>query len=291
MKTRLYVGRVKYSGKYLKSFKLSTRDLFVELKEYDKKYEEYVQPLIAYYAGADEILVSTLQVKNIVKKGEYIMGIFGGEEKKGKETYAGLVVTDKKYDPILDRLYIKLYRMNEFIEVSTRIFNKYRCNIYKLIYRGCVHPFIVSCIYDILLSRKGKDSLKEFIKSIIIENENRLLETEKRKLEILQKELIQPDYIKTLIPKRYYVIYRCQRTFSAVVFSPNTDSFIVESHLAYIDCDNEADKAYFYAAALNYLAYKAIQLKRSFIRDQFARPIKALIGAELTWKNFVERCI
>jgi len=139
-----------------------------------------------------------------------------------------------------------------------------------------------------LLSKKGNEGLRGFLKAVLILNENELSVEDKKKLEKLIEEVVQPQQLKTLTKNQYYVIYRCQRTFTSSAFNPTDDLYIAESHLAYIDCDEE-DKAYFYAAVLNYLAYKAIKLKRPFVRDQFARPIKALIGAELTWRNFIER--
>lgn len=289
MKIKLYVAKVNFQGKYSKSLKLSTGDVSVELEEYDKKYVEYIQPLIAYYSSNDSLLVGTLQVKDIIKKGEYIMGIFGGEEKKGKEVYAGLVVTDMKFNNVSMEYRIKLYRMDNYVKVPLNIFKQYSCKIYKLIYRGCIHPFNISCTYDIVLSKQGKEKLKKFLNQILLLNEDRLSSDDRRKLEKLREEVIQPDTLKTLVIGKYYVVYRCQRTFSASAFIPKLSSFIVESHLAYIDCGNEEFKAYFYAAALNYLAYKAIKLGKAFVRDQFARPIYALVGAELTWKNFMER--
>lgn len=289
MKVKLYVAEVKYTGRYSKSFRLSAGDIFIELKEYSKNYKEYVQPLIAYYADSDALLTAALQVKEIVKQGEYIRGIFGGEEKKGKETYAGLVITDLEFDSTSNEYHIKLYRMDNFVRVPLTTFKQYGCEIYKLIYRGCVHPFNLSCIYDIILSRRDESKLKEFLNEVLILNEQRLPEDDKRKLEKLREEAIQPDNVKTLNQGKYYVIYRCQRTFSATVFIPDDRSYIAESHLAYVDCGEEENKAYFYASALNYLAYKAIKLQKSFVRDQFARPIHGLIGAELTWTSFMEK--
>jgi len=290
MKVNLYTANVKFKGKrYSKSYRLSTGDIIVELYEYQKSYDEYVQPLISYYSENEQVLARALNVKDIIKKGEYIMGIFGGEEKRGKETYAGLVVVSESYDKDMDKCILRLYRMDSSIDAPHDLFEKYDCGIFNLIYRGCIHPFNISCIYRVLLSKGGSENLKKFLQEVLILNEDRLAEDNVRKLEILIKEVVQPREPKFLDKGMNYVIYRGKRTFSAIAFKPKENNYILDSSVASIDCSDEEDKAYFYAAVLNYLAYKAIQLRRPFIRDQYARPIRAIIGAELTWNIVSER--
>jgi len=145
MKVKLYTARVRFIGKrYSKSLKLSTGDVSIELSEYMKNYHDYVQPLITYYTESEASLANALQVKSIVKKGEYIMGIFGGEEKRGKEIYAGLVIADEKYNEDFDEYYLKFYRMGTLVKVPSNIFKKYSCGFYNLIYRGC-HVYTGFC--------------------------------------------------------------------------------------------------------------------------------------------------
>lgn len=293
MKTRFFKAKVNVNvNKYSKSLRLFTGEVTIDLEEHDINYDEYVGPLMSYYSGSNLLLETALQVSEIVRKGEYIMGIFGGEKKKGAQKYAGLVLTDIKLNRSTGEYIIKLYGIDQHIYIPLYLLKKYRCDIYKLIYRGQLHPFCILDLYNIILSRLGGKALKDFLKDVleIDDNQRRINPINKEKIERLREELIQPSRIKPLIAGNYYVIYRCQGTFSAAVFVPDKNNYIAESHLAYINCGKSAEKAYYYAAALNYLAYyKAIRLGGGFARDQFARPIYALINAELTWRYFRER--
>ncbi|MEM4775988.1 MAG: hypothetical protein QXZ55_02190, partial [Pyrobaculum sp.] len=55
-------------------------------------------------------------------------------------------------------------------------------------------------------------------------------------------------------------------------------------HIGYIVCSSD-EQAYYYAAVLNYLAYKVMEYGRTFIRHQSVRPLIAIITAGLSWKN------
>ena len=155
MDVKLYRAKVEYEKSYSKNLKLSTGDISIALEEYPKSYEEYIQPLKAYFFGDSSEIAKLLGVKKVVRKGEYIMGIFGGEKKKGKREYAGLVVTSYSYDGVSKVWYVKLYGLDKYVEVPDSVMNKYGVRFYKLIYRGDVHPFSIAKFYDILLSGSG----------------------------------------------------------------------------------------------------------------------------------------
>lgn len=276
-------------GRYSKSLRLSTGGISIDLEDYHKNYEEYVKPLIGYYLVDPASLKQALQVEKIVKMGDYIRGIFGGEAKKGKKRYAGLTITGMRSDETGNEYIVRFSEMKQDVHVPQHLLRKYRADFFKLIYIGCIHPFNVSCMYDILLSRMNEDNLKKLLSEVLTINENKLTASEVDKLKMLVDELVQPSSIKTLKPGNAYVIYRCSRTFSAVVFIPDAENYIAHSTVAYIDCGKMREKAYFYASALNYLAYKAIKTGRSFVRDQYARPVNALVDADLTWTSFEER--
>ena len=291
MDVKLYRAKVEYGKSYSKSLKLSTGDISITLEEYPKSYEEYVQPLKAYFSEDSSEIAKLLGVRKVVRKGEYIMGIFGGEKKKGKKEYAGLVTTSCSYDEVSKVWHVKLYRLDKHVEIPDSVMDKYGVRFYKLIYRGDVHPFSIAKFYNILLSgsKDGNKKLKDFIKEVIVLNQSRLSKDEIDKLNTLADEVIQPAGLQTLQKDKYYVIYRGKRTFSACVFKSPSDEYVVDSSLSYIDCGDEKSRAYFYTATLNYLAYKAIEAGRSFVRDQYGKPIQALIAAELTWDVFKER--
>jgi hypothetical protein len=136
-----------------------------------------------------------------------------------------------------------------------------------------------------LLSQDGEEKLKSFLLKALESNERRISDAETyTKIKKLIGELKQPDKITTLNTNRYYVLYRCDRAFTAFTFKPTSNKFIAESHVSYVECPNE-DVAYYYSAILNYLAFKVVELGRSFLRHQFARPLHAICIAGLSWKG------
>ena len=96
-----------------------------------------------------------------------------------------------------------------------------------------------------------------------------------------------------MVSKKYYVIYRCIRTFASIVLTPkkirNISSdekynIVIYDKCSYLAIENEL-KAYYYSAILNYLIYKVIEIGGAFERNQFARPLIAILKANLEWKN------
>ena len=253
------------------------KDLLKE-EELKLSYDDYIAPMIIWTTANTERIARELSVLRVVPKGGYIMGLFGGEKKKGKHKYAGLIV--KQYDKKNEEVSIKLCNLTKSYNVQIDLMDEYGVDVYKIYYRGLVNPF--SCrTYNVLLSKKGDEYLKKFLKAFVEYNRNKML----------QKDL---DYLNTLITElkasidifnenHYYVIYRCQRTFSACVPTDLTKA-VSTSNIAYLECENQ-DQAYYYAGVLNYLAYKVIESRRSFIRDQYARPVIAIIVAGLSWKT------
>jgi hypothetical protein len=104
-------------------------------------------------------------------------------------------------------------------------------------------------------------------------------------LQKLIDELKQPK-IEILKPGMHYVIYRADGVFAASTYTP-TGNTVSESHIAYVECKEE-EKAYYYAAVLNYLAHKVVTSGRSYARHQFARPLLAIYIAGLRW-DYVDR--
>lgn len=108
---------------------------------------------------------------------------------------------------------------------------------------------------------------------------------DREKIEVLLTEVQFPAKLQIFQEKKWYVLFRDNRTFSSVVISPNSDRWITESHMAYLDCGENPEKAFYYSAVLNYLAYKTLKLGMGFVRDQFSRPILAIIDAGLSWNE------
>ncbi len=287
MKTSLFKAKVSIKGKrYSRSLRISTYDINIVLEDYGKNYNEYVEPAIIYYSEDNSALSYKLSVINVIGMGEYLRGILGGERKKGTKRYAGLVVLDENIESDGRIVCIKLWNIDSIIKIPS---SKYYSHLYNLLYADSVHPFYISYTYKILLSDRGARDLRNFIEEIISSNEDSLSKTDREKLKTLIKEIQQPNKLSTLVKGRYYVVFRSKSTFSASTFIPDHDRYLIYSNLGLIDCGFEKDKAYYYTAVLNYLAYKVILLKRSFVRDQYLRPLIAIVESGLTWNNILSR--
>jgi predicted transport protein len=160
----------------------------------------------------------------------------------------------------------------------------YGVNVYKTVYEGEINPFKLRRYINVLLSQRGEKYLKMFFKNAIILNSRSISSSTARMVAKLLDEVKQPSNVTPLSTSKYYVIYRCDRAFTALALKPPDDNLVVESHVAYAECRSE-NVAYYYAAVLNYLAFKVLESERSFIRHQFARPLFATYIAGLAWKE------
>ena len=122
--------------------------------------------------------------------------------------------------------------------------------------------------------------------------ESALEEDKENILELIQ-ELKQPKKLRFIDGNKYYVIYRRMRTFTSFVLTPYlirrisnnlVHKLVVSDTCSYIIFENEL-KAYYYSAILNYLVYKVIEKRGVFERDQFIRPLIAILRAGLEWKE------
>jgi hypothetical protein len=280
-----YSMNVKWAGSYSRALHLSDVKCSIERVE---NYGDYIVRVMAYTKTSSEAIKEKLGVQTVVPKADYIMGLFGGEKKKEAKRYAGLVFQIiGSYDKTAGQFSIRLSRTRTAIRISDYFLKPYWK---KLIYRGEVFPFHLNGVHDILLSSEGEEKLKGFLRNRIID---KLSEDDKKNVESLIQEAKQPEKPRFLEKGKYYVIYRCTRTFASLVLSPQmlqkisdngTFNVVIESHCSFISSD-EQSKAYYYAAVLNYLAYKVTENEGAFERDQFLRPLIAILHAGMEWKG------
>jgi hypothetical protein len=271
--------------RYSKDLRLDEIRGFLIINPYGKDYDKYIEPGLLYFTEDIDELKRELGVNEIVPKGLYIMGIYGGEKKKGQVKYAGLALEQYSIGHAVFRF--KLFNTKDELIVPLDLMERYGVGIYRMVYEGEINPFRLNKHVDILLSRGGEQSLKQFLKEALELNSRNISDDTQKKVEGLINELKQPDSIRTLNSNKYYVVYRCDRAFTACVIKPEGDNVLVESHVSYVECENE-DMAYYYSAVLNYLAFKVIELKRGFNRHQFARPLFAIYIAGLSWNDLDE---
>jgi hypothetical protein len=279
-----YPMNVKFKEGYSKALHLSNVECRLEEEE---DYENYMEKVIIYTKIPSKAIEEKLGVEEAVPKGDYIMGLFGGEERKEAKRYAGLVFDALEYDKIAEQYSIRLHRTNTLLRLPKYFLDP--C-WKKLIYRGEVFPFYLNGVYSVLLSSKGREDLRNFLREWVLE---KVLEEDKGKVKLLIEEFKQPERLKMLKESRYYVIYRRTRTFASVVLDPvtigklsdNTEhGIVVSDNCSYIAMEYET-KAYYYSAILNYLAHKVTEKKGAFERDQFLRPLIAILRANLEWRG------
>ncbi len=271
--------------RYSKDLTYENVEQCLKIDPFNKTYDEYIEPTLLYFAEDSNKLAKALCVDRIVPKGLYIMGIYGGEKKKGAEEYAGLVL--QQFRRKNNEFILQLYNTRKTLEVPERVLRDYGVGVFETVYVGEINPFKLQRLLPVILSNGGEKSMKEFLKYIVKAFERDLPKEDINKINALAEELKQPDKIEVLNQKKYYVLYRGDRAFSATVFVPNSDKCIVESHVGYVEVNDESI-AYYYAALLNYLAYKVVESGKSFNRHQFARPLQALYVAGLSWHNVDE---
>jgi hypothetical protein len=283
LKAKLFVASVHVENDYSKSMKLESQpgsQVSVTLRKFNIGYEEYLNPIKNYHSKNVGNLEHRLSVVSFESMGPYIRGLFGGDKKHGKETYAGLVL-DNISKPNSDIYKIRLYNTTCDLEIQKEEYEK---KLYTLLYRGLVHPFYFEKPYSIL-GDVGKKNLVSSIKHIMAVNGHILGRDDREKIGKLVEEVQFPSKLHTFKKKNWYVVFRINRTFSSVVVFPPNEKWITESHLAFIDCGGNKDKAYYYSGVLNYLAFKATKSHMNFVRDQFSRPVLAIIEAQLNWNR------
>jgi hypothetical protein len=283
-KTELYIAKLKIPEdlRYSKSLNFEVIKNFLEVRLYNKSYEDYIKPGLLYFTEDLNILARELSVDKIYPMGLYIRGIYGGEVKKGAEEYAGLVLDEYYLNTMIFKF--RLHNTKDILVVPLKLLNAYGVRIYKMIYIGEINPFKLKKYLNIILSQHGEEHLKQFLHEVLKINKTEISIDTYRKIEKLISELHQQPNIKTLDINKYYVVYRRDGVFTASFFKPIDDNFFLKDEVGCIECKEESI-AYYYTAILNYLAFKVFTDKRVYIRHQYARPLLALYIAGLSWKD------
>jgi len=264
---------------YSKKMSLDEIKDYLEITAYNKTYDEYIKPGLLYFTEDLNTLARELGVDGIVPMGLYIRGVYGGEKKKGEEEYAGLIVLEHSIEGVVFKF--RLYNTKDALVVPVDHIKRYGVKVYRMIYVGEINPFRINRYLNIILSDQGEAMLKKFLEEALKPNERSISAETLNKVRKLIGELRQSSTVKSLSTEKYYVVYRCDRAFTASVYIPSENS-VVESHVSYVETRSK-DVAYYYAAILNYLAYTVLRSGRTFNRHQFARPLLAIYIAGLSW--------
>jgi hypothetical protein len=233
--SELYIVKLKaLSGReYSKKMSLDEIKDFLEVTTYGKTYDEYIKPGLLYFTEDLNTLARELGVDRIVPKGLYIMGIYGGEKKKGEEEYAGLVVVEHSVKGAMFKF--KLYNTKDELIVPVDYLKKYGVKVYKMIYVGEINPFRINRYLDTILSERGEAMLKKFLEEALKLNERGISVETYNRMRKLINELQQPGIIRPLIRDRFYVVYRRVRAFTAATIKPMSDDIIIKDEAGYIE--------------------------------------------------------
>ena len=284
----LYIVELKPGAKrrYNKNLIYNELKDMLELRKYEKTYEEYIRPVKIYFTRNTNEMSKALSVDKVVLAGYYMRGVFGGE-KKSNIRYAGLVL-DSYILKDGGTVEFKLYNTESTISLPESFLKKYGVKKYELIYMRFINPFKLRRTVPVLLSERGQKQIKNFLNDMITVYEKELTKDDMKKIVDLAREFIQPGKIIPLSTNKWYTIYRGHRVFSALAFKPDRNDIIPESSIGYIETSNK-DIAFYYAAVLNYLAFHAMIQKRSFMRDLFERPLLAVYLAGLSWTDLDQK--
>jgi hypothetical protein len=285
--SELYVVKLKaLSGReYSKKMSLDEIKDYLEITAYNMTYNEYIKPGLLYFTKDLNSLARELGVDGIVPMGLYVRGIYGGKKKKGEEEYAGLIVCEHSVEGA--KFKFRLYNTEDALDVPVDYLKKYGVKVYRMIYAGEINPFRINRYLNIILSERGEDTLKKFLEESLKLNERRVSVKTYDRIGKLIEELKQPGIIRPLTRNRFYVVYRRVRAFTAATIRPMSDDIIVKDEVVYIETRSE-DVAYYYTAILNYLAFKVVEFKRTFIRNQYGKPVLAVYIAGLSWNSMDE---
>ena len=77
------------------------------------------------------------------------------------------------------------------------------------------------------------------------------------------------------------MVYRADRAFTACMVKPD-EKTVLFSQVAGIEVESE-EKALYYVAVLNYLAWKVVERGRNFLHHQYGKPYLAIAVAGLCW--------
>lgn len=233
-----------------------------------RRLDAYRREIADYLQVSPKNLASRLNVAAVCTMGTYIRGLFGGERRRGRTPYAGLVV-EKRHGRR-----IQLYGTESFIRLLP---DEEEAYVRPIIYRGRVFPFF----YTPLQCCVGNDTddLKRFLRRLLT-REMRVEDREKIRRLIEEVRISRPRVLRR---GRWYVVYRSKRAFAAAALQGDGRT-VPESSIALIEAKSE-DAAWYMAAVLNYLVAKAMRLGVRFVRDQYGRPLLAAAELGLGWRD------
>lgn len=252
---------------------------YIALSRLPASYEDYVKPGLTYFSEVSPSeLAERLGVRAVVATGNFIMGLRGGERGRG-EPHAGLIL--EYFEESGNVAKLRLYNTSAILDAPKGLLEKYGVRAYGLIYVGEIYPFYVRRIHRVLLSDSGEVALRAFLVELLERNAGRAHGADAERVRRLAAELKQDSPPRALAPGAFYVAYRADTAFVAAALRAG-EGHVIESHVSALECEG-AEQAHYYAAVLNYLAYRVATAGRAFNRHQFARPLLAALLLGLGW--------
>lgn len=277
--SRVSVGRIIVKG-YRGSWDLDLSSISIET--HGVSFEDSVSSVLDYMARSRGI--SLEGASRVYLEGSVVSPEFMGARRILVPLTFTILSRGDGYIDIAPIGYDDIERRSGLRILSRIPFDLIRGGFSLLLTRSSIYPFAIARLFKILY--RGRET-RDLVRRIYGDLGAILDETLAR-----IKVPIKPSIHRAM--EQYVVVYRCQRSFAASVIEPDTidkilgsgaSGVIVDHHVSSIYTDN-MDIAYYYAGALNYIAYKALELGLGgFARDQFGRPLLALKEAGLEWRD------
>jgi hypothetical protein len=289
-------GSLKLAGDAGKDSHLN--DIRYEVLMSQQSFAETVKPVEDYFRGEGGLKKRRLSLRSIDvihSEGDIVSPAFtGGPTASVREPVIPLAFSIVHYDEIADKFTI----IPVGLDLKTKVVGGILVHhIAFYLPRPSIYPFAITRFYKILYTGDA-DKLADLLRTVYLTGRSggeykaveRLLTTTLKKLKIPQNPTIGCVRGQQ---RRYYVVYRCQRSFSSAIIEPGVVDYlcrmgagiIIDHHVVILEASRE-EPALYYSATLNYLLYKAVNLNLgALIRNQFTRPLRALIEAGLEWRE------
>ena len=224
-------------------------------------FEEYIKNVVDYFKERAKLN----GVRGIHLEGNIISPTFNGGPTE---------TTRKNVIPLT-------FTMNSDVEISPMGFSRsvtvQDLKFYWYIPLKVIYPFSVVRVFKILTEETLKTAYREWEE----------LTTTLSVLKMPKRPTITCHDLTNL------VVYRNQRSFVSAVITKETleemckysNGLFLDHHVVYLEVD-DLNVAYYYSAVLNYMVYKVKEFELGVMnRDQFGRPLKALVEARLEWRG------
>ena len=257
----------------VRSGKDSHLDRDLSLKDDGISIEDHVLNVGEYLEKSREIRLNGIEKVRL--EGDVISPTFsGGPTSSTRKDVIPLTVTVRGYDETTRRAAISPLGSKG----SVTYFGKVEWITSWYIPLKVIYPFTIVRAFKLITKRETLEELYKGWEG---------LSDTLRVLKIPKRPTIGCE------EKANLLLYRNQRTFVSAVITQEvledmckkSDGVFIDHHVVVLE-SKDKDVVYYYSAVLNYMVHKVKELELGgFNRDQFGRPIKAMLELGLEWRG------